>query len=98
MDKFKKEEPRMAEKQVWKEIIHSGDKCMVSIYEEHCRYSDGNDPGGYSVTHYTVTDETSEKAYETLTKVLANITPPPSSCDDEPVNINKRASRAVDVA
>ena len=91
-------ETKVTERQVWKELkeVTKGDKCMVSMYEEHCRYSDGSDPGGYSITHYSVTDDSSEKAYITLQAMLAGS--PVTTPDDSQPQINKRASRAVDVA
>jgi hypothetical protein len=86
---------------VWKEgkEISRGEKCVVSMYEERCTYSDGSNPGGYSILHYSVTDDTSEKAYATLQKMLYDIPPPaPDSDNDAFPKMNKRASKAVDVA
>jgi hypothetical protein len=84
-------------KEVWKDTkeVHSGEKCSVSMYEEHCRYSNGSDPGGFSIINYVVTDDSSEKAYRTLSAMRRDMVPP---LVDDTTPINDRASKAVDVA
>lgn len=78
--------------QVYKEKEITKDKCKVVYHHSYGNY--GAD-GGYGEVYMEVTDETSQKAYETVQKLMFDCTP-----EGEPegkVKVNKRASSAVDV-
>lgn len=77
-----------------KETIRDAkDRCKV-VY--HHSYGSYGSEGGYGDIYVEVTDDTSQKAYETVQKLILGLEEQQDP-NEPPVKINKRASSAVDV-
>ena len=81
-------------KETKESTIHKGEKCKVTF---HRNLGNWGVDGGYEEISIEATDETSQKAYETMRMVLRDTCGGPQS-EEKNVKVNKRASSAVDIA